>query len=186
MGVSALKINSYMSNSQNMLHGTCGELPGGARLGGPSHALYKPGAALVGPSAGQGCAQEDDAEKDARCWSSPGRQGGSLGSVAFQPLGLGARQRSRRRDTWEERADASVLPLKPEFGVQAWWQSPRRQCGGPAGPGEPRARQWHPHESWCGGTVPVPSVQQELPKELLLRWLNLLAGKPGTLRLSNP
>lgn len=83
-------------------------------------------------------------------------------------------------------ADTSVLPLKPEFGVQAWWQSPRRQCGGPAGPGEPWARQWHPHESWCGGTVPVPSAQLELPKELLLRWLNLLAGKPGTLRLSNP
>lgn len=111
-------------------------------------------------------------------WSSPGRQLGA--SVAFQPLGLGARQRSRRRDTWEERADTWVLPLKPEFGVQAWWQSPRRQCGGPAGPGEPWARQWHPRESWCGGTVPVPSAQPELPKELLLRWLNLLEGKPLT------
>lgn len=119
-------------------------------------------------------------------WSSPGRQGRGLGSLAFQPLGLVARQEVPQKGHLGREADTQVLPLKPEFGVQAWWQSPRRQCGGPAGPGEPWARQWHPHESWCGGTVPVPSAQLELPKELLLRWLNLLAGKPGTLRLSNP
>lgn len=32
----------------------------------------------------------------------------------------------------------------------------------------------------------MPSAWLELPKEPLLRWLNPLAGKPGTPRLSGP
>lgn len=128
-----------------MLHGICGELPGGARLGGgPSHALYKPGAALVGPSAGQGCAQEDDDdEEDAWCWGPdlelPWTAGWGPqlnGLPASWPWG---ETEVPQKGHLGREADTLVLPLKPEFGVQAWWQA------------EPEKAVWGPCWSWEAG-----------------------------------
>lgn len=123
-----------------MLHGTCGELPGGPGWQGHPHTLYKRGAALVCPSAGQGCAEEDE-EDDARCWGHgafPGQQerGQSAvrGSAHQLPslIGLGARLRSRRRDTWEERGGQSCPCFKA------------RVCFPGAGGTEPRKAVWGP------------------------------------------
>lgn len=167
LGVSALKINSYMSNSQNMLHGTCGELPGGARLGGPEHALYKPGAVLVGPSAGQGCAQEDDDdEEDAWCWRPdlelPWTAGWGPqlnGLPASWPWG---ETEVPQKGHLGREADASVLPLKPEFGVQAWWQA------------EPKKAVWGPCWSWGAVGQAVAS-----PCELVWRHCTCLLSPAG-------
>lgn len=168
-----------------MLHGTCGELPGGAGLGvAPArdelHALYKPGAALVGAGAGQGCAEGD--EEDARCRGTV--PGTSLGSRMCRSLrggaqlaglpsiiGLGARLRSCRRDTWEERCGRSGPSFKASLVSRQ--QSPRRQCRGSS----PSLR------GQGGSGIPMGAGVEALS---LLCWINPLMGNLGTPRLSSP
>lgn len=92
----------------------------------------------MGPGVGRGCAEEDE-EEDARCQGAvPGaslgsRTGGSPqqgGSPAFPASPALVRDRGPAEGTLGKReADAQVLPLKPEFLLQAA-ESPRRQRGG--------------------------------------------------------
>lgn len=106
--------------------------------------MYKPGAALVGPGAGQGCAEEDE-EEDAPCRGDvPGASLGSRTGGSPQQGGSACRPSQPHRPWCENRgpaegtlgkseADAQVLPLKPEFVFQASTaESPRRQRGGPS------------------------------------------------------
>lgn len=132
-------------------------------------------------------------------WQDGGKPAARGARLAGLPslIGLGARPRSCRRDTWEERGGR----LGPSFKARvcfpgAGGREPQKAARGPrpvsVGSGQLReaGQAWPgsgiPVGAGRGGTVPVPAVRPELPEELLLRWLNPLAGKPGTPRLSSP
>lgn len=86
-------------------------------------------------------------------------------------IGLGARPRSRRRDTWEERCGCSGPSFKASLVSRQ--QSPRRQRRGSS----PSLR------GQGSSGIPMGAGMEALS---LLHWINPLTGNPSTPRLSGP
>lgn len=160
-----------------MLHSTCGELRGGARLAG-APAAQPAWSCTLCTSLGQrwwvpvwGKAVQRTRRRRmlgarklylepprAAGWGTACSRGARLTSLPSL-IGLGARQKSRRRDTWEERGGR----FGPSFKAKVCFQAPAAEGSteAPAGPCRVRAL-WEAVRAWPGSSIPMAAGTESL------------------------